>query len=70
MNNLEEKMKKTIDSFFNGHNEMDSRRYEKSVRQMGTSPGAYRDLNLSFVTGFHGESCETVRDTFQFTMSR
>jgi radical SAM PhpK family P-methyltransferase len=42
-------MKKTIDCFFIGHNEMDFVEYEKNIRHMGVNSGAYRDLNLSFI---------------------
>ena len=42
-------MKKTIDCFLIGHNEMDFRQYESAIRQMGTGSGAYRDLNLNFI---------------------
>ena len=40
--------KRMIDCFFIGHNEMDFCEYERSIREMGTNSGAYRDLNLSF----------------------
>ncbi len=43
-------MSKTIDCLIIGHNEMDFREYEKKVRQMGIHSGAYRDLNLNFLT--------------------
>ncbi|MCP4152419.1 MAG: PhpK family radical SAM P-methyltransferase, partial [bacterium] len=42
-------MQKMIDCLFVGHNEMDFREYEKSVRKMGLNSGAYRDLNLNFI---------------------
>jgi len=42
-------MEQTIDCLLIGHNEMDFEVYEKSVKDMGTSSGAYRDLNLSFL---------------------
>lgn len=38
-----------IDCFFIGHNEMDFARYEQSVRDMGVSSGAYRDLQKNFI---------------------
>jgi anaerobic magnesium-protoporphyrin IX monomethyl ester cyclase len=41
---------KEIDCLFIGHNEMDFARYEKKVREMGVKSGAFRDLNLNFVT--------------------
>jgi radical SAM PhpK family P-methyltransferase len=43
-------MKKTIDCFLIGHNEMRFAEYEKKLREMGVNSGAYRDLNLNFVT--------------------
>ena len=42
-------MEKKSDCLLIGHNEMAFDVYEKSVRDMGTSSGAYRDLNLSFL---------------------
>ena len=42
-------MRKTIDCLFIGHNEMDFAEYEKSIRTMGLTSGAYRDLNLNFI---------------------
>jgi anaerobic magnesium-protoporphyrin IX monomethyl ester cyclase len=42
--------KPTIDCFFIGHNEMDFMEYEKNIRRMGIHSGAYRDLNLNFIT--------------------
>jgi len=42
-------MKKNIDCLFIGHNEMDFEEYEQSIRKMGRTSGAYRDLNLNFV---------------------
>jgi len=40
-------MKRTIDCFFIGHNEMSFDNYEKTVRLMGENSGAYRDLTKS-----------------------
>lgn len=42
-------MKTKVDCLIIGHNEMDFREYEKSVRKMGIDSGAYRDLNLNFI---------------------
>ena len=42
-------MKKRIDCFLIGHNEMKFSEYEKMVRSMGETSGAYRDLNYSFL---------------------
>jgi radical SAM PhpK family P-methyltransferase len=42
-------MKKTIDCFLIGHNEMNFADYERSVRIMGVDSGAYRDLNMNFI---------------------
>ena len=41
---------KRIDCLLIGHNEMDIEKYEQSVMKMGKHSGAYRDLNLSFIT--------------------
>ncbi|MFC2141146.1 PhpK family radical SAM P-methyltransferase, partial [Acidobacteriota bacterium] len=41
--------KKNIDCLFIGHNEMSFTEYEKTLRNMGTNSGAYRDLNLNFL---------------------
>lgn len=41
--------RQTIDCLIIGHNEMDFDRYEKYIREMGTTSGAYRDLNLNFI---------------------
>lgn len=41
---------KEIDCLFIGHNEMAFPEYEKKVREMGVNSGAYRDLNLNFIT--------------------
>lgn len=38
-----------IDCLLIGHNEMDFVEYEKPVRKMGASSGAYRDLSLSYI---------------------
>ncbi len=43
-----------IDCLVIGHNEMDFSQYEKTVRNMGVRSGAYRDLDLNFVT-FNGK---------------
>jgi anaerobic magnesium-protoporphyrin IX monomethyl ester cyclase len=43
-------MSKTIDCLLIGPNDMPFGEYEKTVRQMGTHSGAYRDLNLDFIT--------------------
>jgi hypothetical protein len=40
---------KKIDCFLIGHNKMNFPEYENSIRQMGTSSGAYRDLSLSYI---------------------
>ncbi|MCP4148611.1 MAG: PhpK family radical SAM P-methyltransferase, partial [bacterium] len=42
-------MNKKIDCLFIGHNEMSFVEYEKSVREMGTHSGAYRDLEKNFI---------------------
>ncbi|UCH95477.1 MAG: PhpK family radical SAM P-methyltransferase [Candidatus Aminicenantes bacterium] len=42
-------MNKAIDCFLIGHNEMDFREYEKTVKKMGIHSGAYRDLALNFI---------------------
>lgn len=42
-------MEKTIDCLLIGHNEMDFTQYEKAIRKMGLSSGAYRDLSLNFI---------------------
>ena len=41
---------KRIDCLLIGHNEMDFEKYRQSVVKMGKHSGAYRDLNLSFIT--------------------
>jgi radical SAM PhpK family P-methyltransferase len=41
---------KEIDCLFIGHNEMAFPEYEKKVREMGVNSGAFRDLNLNFIT--------------------
>jgi len=41
---------KQIDCLLIGHNEMDFEKYKKSILKMGKKSGAYRDLNLSFIT--------------------
>lgn len=41
---------KNIDCFFIGHNEMNFVEYEENIRKMGFNSGAYRDLNLNFIT--------------------
>ncbi|MGD2088538.1 MAG: PhpK family radical SAM P-methyltransferase [Candidatus Aminicenantes bacterium] len=38
-----------VDCLLIGHNEMDFREYEKSIRNMGMNSGAYRDLDLNFI---------------------
>lgn len=43
-------MSNTIDCFFIGHNEIPFEQYEKNIRTMGSQSGAYRDLNLNFIT--------------------
>jgi len=43
-------MDKTIDCFLIGHNEMDFTVYEGEVGKMGINSGAYRDLNLNFIS--------------------
>jgi radical SAM PhpK family P-methyltransferase len=49
-------MKKTIDCLIIGHNEMDFQDYEKTLRKMGVGSGAYRNLNLSYLT-IDGKPC-------------
>lgn len=46
-------MGKTIDCLLIGHNEMDFAEYERHVRKMGSSSGAYRDLTKSFIQYDH-----------------
>ncbi len=43
-------MGKKIDCLFIGHNEVGLVEYEKSIRSMGINTGAYRDLNLNFIS--------------------
>ena len=43
-------MGKVIDCFLIGHNEMDFANYERSIRIMGVDSGAYRDLNMNFIS--------------------
>jgi radical SAM PhpK family P-methyltransferase len=40
---------KAIDCLLIGHNEMNFLEYEETVRKMGVTSGAYRDLNLNFI---------------------
>lgn len=56
---------KEIDCLFIGHNEMAFPEYEKKVREMGVNSGAYRDLNLNFVT-INGTPY-TVSEVFNLT---
>ena len=42
-------MKRNIDCLLIGHNDIDFEEYEEKIRSMGTSSGAYRDLDLNFV---------------------
>ncbi|UCH98258.1 MAG: PhpK family radical SAM P-methyltransferase [Candidatus Aminicenantes bacterium] len=42
-------MKKKVDCFLIGHNEMQFEDYERSIRIMGVNSGAYRDLNMNFI---------------------
>ena len=42
-------MTKAIDCLLIGHNEIPSEYYEKEIRRMGVSCGAYRDLNLNLI---------------------
>lgn len=42
-------MEKEIDCLLIGHNETDFQEYERTIRQMGISSGAYRDLNRKFI---------------------
>ncbi|WP_066501699.1 PhpK family radical SAM P-methyltransferase [Abyssisolibacter fermentans] len=42
-------MYKNIDCLFIGHNEMEFEKYESTVRNMGVSSGAYRDLYFNFL---------------------
>jgi anaerobic magnesium-protoporphyrin IX monomethyl ester cyclase len=42
-------MKKRIDCFLIGHNEMNFREYEANIRNMGKNSGAFRDLNLNYI---------------------
>lgn len=44
---------KTIDCLFIGHNEMSFEEYEKNIKNMGRHSGAYRDLDLNFITFDH-----------------
>jgi anaerobic magnesium-protoporphyrin IX monomethyl ester cyclase len=43
-------MGKPIDCFLIGHNEMTFANYERSIRIMGVDSGAYRDLNMNFIS--------------------
>lgn len=43
-------MEKVIDCLFIGHNEVGLVEYEKCIRPMGINTGAYRDLNLNFIS--------------------
>lgn len=43
-------MEKMIDCLFIGYNELSFMDYEKNIRKMGINSGAYRDLNLNFLT--------------------
>ena len=47
---MDNKTGKTIDCLFIGHNEIPFRQYVRSVKTMGKHSGAYRDLNLNFIT--------------------
>src|SRR5258706_10882766 len=49
-----------IDCLIIGHNEPDLRTYVDTVRAIGTSKGAYRDLNLAFLS--HGGQPYTCMD--------
>lgn len=42
-------MTRVIDCMLIGHNEMNFREYEKTLRKMGENSGPYRDLNLNFM---------------------
>jgi radical SAM PhpK family P-methyltransferase len=42
-------MKKTIDCFFVGHNQIEFEAYEKQIKKMGKNSGAYRDLSKNFI---------------------
>lgn len=51
-----------IDCLLIGHNEMSFESYEKKVRQMGVTSGAYRDLNLNYIK--INNKLYTAGDTF------
>lgn len=55
-------MNKAVDCFFIGHNETDFPGYEKQVHSMGIHSGAYRDLNLNFIT--YNNRPYTAKDMF------
>lgn len=55
-------MKKTIDCFFIGHNEMEFAGYEKNLRAMGMETAAYRDLNLNFLR--YNQQPYTIADLY------
>jgi anaerobic magnesium-protoporphyrin IX monomethyl ester cyclase len=46
-------MKKRVDCFIVGHNEMNFSEYEKTIKKMGTRSGAYRDLGKNFLVYNH-----------------
>jgi anaerobic magnesium-protoporphyrin IX monomethyl ester cyclase len=54
-------MKRSVDCLFIGHNEMNFQLYEKTVREMGTDSGAFRDLGKS-VLYFDGRAY-SIADT-------
>ena len=53
-----------IDCFFVGHNEIDFVEYEKQVKKMGSSSGAYRDLRLQYV--YYEDVPYTLSDILNF----
>lgn len=55
-------MSQTIDCFLIGHNEMEFANYERSVRIMGVDSGAYRDLNMNFIS--HNDRLYSAPDIF------
>ena len=42
-------MPEVIDCLIIGHNDMDFREYENTIRQTDKNSGAYRDLNMNFL---------------------
>jgi radical SAM PhpK family P-methyltransferase len=60
-------MNKNIDCLIIGHNEMDFKDYEKTLRKMGVGSGAYRNLNLSYIR-VNGKLC-TADEVFNMFSS-